>query len=481
MRSKMLKNTLMGLIFLTSTFMTSAAFAEKIEFNKAQEVGRFNYQVVSGDDVNKVYLLGSNDLNNDGYDDLILGANIWVNHSQSTKPKEYQKYPKPVVMFYDKSSGRYVLDNTLQSTIAPTQWSHRFLTGDYNGDGKLDVFISDTGPDNGPPCGGRGVLLLGTTNGLKDASNLLAKTSGFSHAVNVVRVKNKDVLLEFNNSWHSDRKFCEGYIKYPLVVGPSLVSLESSSTAKFQPISIKVSNFGKPIFDKKNTNVYASSSSDLDGDGLSDLVIFENKKNSARLLTAFGKDKLGLEFSSTKTQTLPIKISGKAVVDEMIFLPQNGQITSRLLISIAVQTPNKKAFQGNRLHVFAFDNDKKIWTDVTFEHFDKKSWEEAVNSPEQDLTFCDAMSFADIDGNGESDLICNIQHSIERGLARDYAPRVWLRTQNKFKPLYLDPKLFKFKSFGLVPINLNGDINLAGLEFFWDEKTVVIHRYPIKK
>ena len=28
MRSKMLKNTLMGLIFLTSTFMTSAAFAE---------------------------------------------------------------------------------------------------------------------------------------------------------------------------------------------------------------------------------------------------------------------------------------------------------------------------------------------------------------------------------------------------------------------------------------------------------------------
>ncbi len=154
-------------------------------------------------------------------------------------------------MFYDKSSGRYILDNTLQSTIAPTQWSHRFLTGDYNGDGKLDVFISDTGPDNGPPCGGRGVLLLGTTNGLKDASNLLAKTSGFSHAVNVVRVKNKDVLLEFNNSWHSDRKFCEGYIKYPLVVGPSLVSLESSSTAKFQPNSIKASNFGKPIFDKK--------------------------------------------------------------------------------------------------------------------------------------------------------------------------------------------------------------------------------------
>jgi hypothetical protein len=198
-------------------------------------------------------------------------------------------------------------------------------------------------------------------------------------------------------------------------------------------------------------------------------------------LTAFGKDKLGLEFSSTKTQTLPIKISGKAVVDEMVFLPQKGQITSRLLISIAVQTPNKKAFQGNRLHVFAFDNDKKIWTDVTFKHFDKKSWEEAVNSPEQDLTFCDGMSFADIDGNGESDLICNIQHSIERGLARDYAPRVWLRTQNKFKPLYLNPKLFKFKSFGLVPINLNGDINLAGLEFFWDEKTVVIHRYPIKK
>ena len=58
MRSKMLKNTLMGLIFLTYTFITSAAFAEKIELNKAQEVGRFNYQVVSGDDVNKVYLLG---------------------------------------------------------------------------------------------------------------------------------------------------------------------------------------------------------------------------------------------------------------------------------------------------------------------------------------------------------------------------------------------------------------------------------------
>jgi len=54
----MLKNTLMGLIFLTYTFITSAAFAEKIELNKAQEVGRFNYQVVSGDDVNKVYLLG---------------------------------------------------------------------------------------------------------------------------------------------------------------------------------------------------------------------------------------------------------------------------------------------------------------------------------------------------------------------------------------------------------------------------------------
>jgi hypothetical protein len=93
------------------------------------------------------------DINGDGYDDIFIEA---VSGTNSTEKSFGEIY------IFNKSNGKYQLDNSFFNTgQIPSQIHPRkALVGDYNNDGKPDIFITGHGWDQNPFPGEYDQLLL---------------------------------------------------------------------------------------------------------------------------------------------------------------------------------------------------------------------------------------------------------------------------------------------------------------------------------
>ena len=113
------------------------------------------------------------DIDGDGYDEFILGGH----NSQADSAR-------PAAIFdIGKNLQLSVATDILQpSAAAATVWPRWFLTGDFNGDGDLDVFIAATGFDYPPFPGEPNLLLLSDGLGGLAASPVPFEQFEFSHA-----------------------------------------------------------------------------------------------------------------------------------------------------------------------------------------------------------------------------------------------------------------------------------------------------------
>jgi hypothetical protein len=454
--------------------------SDKLVYQSAKNVAELNYSFLAGPEVNKPYILAAADLNHDGFDDLILGVNIWVDHQKSTKSKEYKKAAKPIILLYEPGSsdpldGKYKIDPVVQSKMTEMRWSHRVLQGDFNNDSLTDYFITDTGPDNGPPCGGRGVLLIGGKASVQVRTDLLPKTAGYSHAANVLSDNQGDAIIEFNNKWQSDKNFCEGYVEQTIIDEPQILSFMPSG--KLQGL--------RSVFEddseKYTKDVIISASTDLNDDQIADLVfISDMDKLRGHLLTTFANPTKQNKFGTINVQKFPFRFAGRVAGHSAVFNNLDGDENPELILSLAKKVEGQKGYQGNYIYVLNYDLAGAHWVDRTFDFFDEANWEAVTeHTPERAVTNCINIQFVDIDDDGDADLVCSIHAFIEDGLATDYMPRVWLREEEKFTPLFLDPNIFKYKSHDLTAVRLDTMVSLVGLEFIWDETKVILRRFDL--
>ena len=87
----------------------------------------------------------------------------------------------PVELYFNDGAGSFRLDNSFfQDSIPEMVDPRKAITGDFNGDGRLDIFIAGHGYDQPPFPGEAPVLLLSTENGLRQVEGL-DHLVGFHH------------------------------------------------------------------------------------------------------------------------------------------------------------------------------------------------------------------------------------------------------------------------------------------------------------
>lgn len=131
------------------------------------------------------------DLDNDGDIDIFMSGGNGTSN------------PSPVEIHINDGAGNFTLDNSLIFGSEPgAVHPRKALLGDYNNDGKLDIFVAGHGYDQPPFPGEHPLLFLTTANGLEYSSSL-ESYSGFFHAAASADVDNDgdiDIFVGDNQS-----------------------------------------------------------------------------------------------------------------------------------------------------------------------------------------------------------------------------------------------------------------------------------------
>lgn len=131
------------------------------------------------------------DLNNDGDTDVFMSGG------------DGSENPTAVEIYINDGTDNFTSDNSLISGNEPGLIHPRkAILGDYNGDGKLDIFVAGHGYDQPPFPGEHPLLFLTTDNGL-EYNNSLESYSGFFHAAASADIDNDgdlDIFVADNNT-----------------------------------------------------------------------------------------------------------------------------------------------------------------------------------------------------------------------------------------------------------------------------------------
>jgi hypothetical protein len=137
------------------------------------------------------------DINGDGFLDVV-----------GSLAYSYPNYATlmPVVAFLGDGAGGFTEDNAVFSPQPSVLCARQFLTADFNGDGKNDVLITNTGPDFSPFPGERNWLLMNNGAGMlvDNTATGLDLLSAYTHQASIGDLNgdgSPDIIL--NNSFQS--------------------------------------------------------------------------------------------------------------------------------------------------------------------------------------------------------------------------------------------------------------------------------------
>jgi len=279
------------------------------------------------------------DVNGDGYLDLV-GASLYY-------PLQNKQIPI-FVLLNDKKGGFTLGASSLFSGGVPGAVHPReMVTGDFNGDGRTDVFIVDHGYDANPFPGHTNVLLLGKAGGgFTNATSKLPTVPDFSHSADAADIdKDGDLDLYVGNIGGGQS-------------GPYF--LINNGAAGFS-----MSAAGLPADISGRANTYTTSLFlDADGDGDKDLFLGSDSAGHVLLLNN-GK---GTFVKSTKAiPEGPFGAAQNITVDSKGFdFNRDGRIDI-----LAVETDKTPFYQGARLQVLISDG-KGGFTDGSKTYLDSQ-------------------------------------------------------------------------------------------------------------
>jgi hypothetical protein len=191
------------------------------------------------------------DMNGDGLRDVVI---VQLHYP------DFDTFPLTVLL--NRGRGRFVdaTSSLFEGPVVRTQWPRAIVVADFNGDGRPDIFIADTGTDVQPLHGHQNELVLSTPRGgLIEATANLPQQKSFTHSAAAADVDGNGTVDLYLGSFS-----CCGDDKTP----PQL--LLNDGTGRFTVTTDRLDGGSHgPNFSPYTASAFV----DVNGDGSPDLVL----------------------------------------------------------------------------------------------------------------------------------------------------------------------------------------------------------------
>jgi len=356
----------------------------------------------SGNDILFYNLVSKGDLNGDGYDDLVMGL-FRHTTTPSYSGREYDPSGsiKPVILFYDANIDSYKINEQLQSVLQAHHHPRQAMIGDFDGDGRNDLFIQGHGYDDAP-YGEQNSLILNKATGFLNATNTLPQFSDFSHGLVAADFdKNgKSDLLVLNNRTEAQTK-CEKYSGFTdcLYNSPKLSESYVLFNNGLSGLSKGILNIPNNIINFTATSadpdkrLYVGHSADYNKDGWVDLVVSDHRN-------MYIMETLGGTGNFTTAQ----------IIEPPVSLQSCSYTPFSAITSLDIDGDGQEEIVGSQacgLNTAYFRVLKRVdgrWVDRTSDLLGSQSVNTALAAKNDG--WCYKFELADLNNDGKTDLIC---------------------------------------------------------------------------
>ena len=243
---------------------------------------KYNYKVSPDTAKSRSDVVYSVDLNQDGYKDIALFGFIFPDIGVTSG------IPQKSMFYWGSKNGTYELASTSSIDIPSTVHPREFVTADFNNDGKLDLFVADHGWDTAPYPGGQNQLILSGPTGWTNATVNLPQRLDFTHST---------AVGDFNRDGNVDI-FLGNTATVPAPFSASI--LYGNGKGQFNESTASLPNELKGSDALRFTSV---SLSDLNNDGWTELIIGNDGNNPKGQSIVYWNDS-GL-FSNSHASLIP--------------------------------------------------------------------------------------------------------------------------------------------------------------------------------
>ena len=317
------------------------------------------------------------DYNGDGLPDLFVPTLNFASDGSSS----------PLLFLTGKADGTFVDSTAALSggTVPTAVFAGRVVTGDFNGDGRPDFFIIDSGPDKAPFPGGQNELLLSTPTGYTNATANLPQLTIFSHGAAVGDINNDGnldvVVFALNANGGSTPNS-----------GPAIQILEGNGKGGFADnISALPALYQQTGYNAGST---WGGLFDLNGDGYADLVV-GTWPNSSQPTEVYLNDGHG-SFANSQPIVLPATGLGGDTVVQALSADINGDGKPDLILSVTNLNYTVPYIQ------ILINDGTGHFTDQT-----QARLPQSLTAASTQDSWFKFLTFVDVDGDGDKDIIAS--------------------------------------------------------------------------